>query len=95
MLKNSYINTLDLGERIYFFRREGVIPVTCGLFEYFNLNDDNFCISANVYSIKVANYLYDSVDTSLSYKFGSTSILEQVCQLNMQFSGAKHNESKA
>jgi hypothetical protein len=95
MLKNGDINSLRVGDKICLFKREGVIPIACGLFEYFDEKHDKICISVNERSIELTNYLYDFVSASALNKFGPASSSEEVRHKYMQFSGIMENESKA
>jgi len=51
MSGNKNISRLKAGEKIYLFRKDGLLPITCGLLKYFDEKHDKVCINVDNRSV--------------------------------------------
>lgn len=94
MLKVREDKHLKDGDEICLFTKDGLLPVTCGLFKYFDEKKDKVCINVDKRSVELTTHLYDFVSASASDDLGPKDSLMQVRQQYMQFSGLMKHESK-
>ncbi len=94
MSGNKDINRLKAGDEICLFRKDGLLPITCGLLKYFDEKHDKVCINVDKRSVVLSAHLYDFVSASASNDSGPEDSLMQARQQHMQFSGMLKRESK-
>ena len=94
MTMNKDSGRLKAGDEICLFRKDGLLPVACGLFKYFDEKHDKVCINVNECSVELTTHLYDFVSASASSDLGPKDSLMQERQQYMQFSGMIKREPK-
>ncbi len=94
MSGNEDISRLKAGDEICLFRKDGLLPITCGLLKYFDEKHDKVCINVDKRSVVLSAHLYDFVGVSASNDSGPEDSLMQERQKHMQFSGMLKRESK-
>ena len=94
MSGNKDISRLKTGDEICLFKKDGLLPITCGLLKYFDEKHDKVCINVNERSVELTAHLYDFVGASASNDLGPDDSLMQARQKHMQFSGIVKREPK-
>ncbi|MFQ5687772.1 MAG: hypothetical protein ACE5GV_14055, partial [Candidatus Scalindua sp.] len=61
MLKPGGDKRLKAGDEICVFKKDGLLPITCGNLEYFDEKNDKVCINVDKRSVKLTKHLYDLV----------------------------------
>jgi hypothetical protein len=88
------VNLLKAGDEVCLFKKDGLIPVTCGVLKYFDEKHDKVCINVNERPVKLTKHLYDFVSTSVSTNLEPKDSFMQARLQYMQFSGMVKSESK-
>ncbi len=94
MSGNKDLSRLKAGDEVCLFRKDGLLPITCGLLKYFDEKHDKVCINVNERSVELSAHLYDFVSASASNDLGLKDSLMQERQQYMQFTGMIKRESK-
>lgn len=94
MSGNKGLRRLKAGEEICLFRKDGLLPITCGELKYFDEKHDKVCINVNERPVELTTHLYDFVSASASSDLGPKDSLMQERQQYMQFSGMIKREPK-
>ena len=94
MYGNKDISRLKAGDEVCLFRKNGLLPITCGLLKYFDEKHDKVCINVNERSVVLSAHLCNFVGASASNDLGPKDSLMQERQKHMQFSGMIKRESK-
>ncbi len=94
MSGNKDISRLKAGEEICLFRKDGLLPITCGLLKYFDEKHDKVCINVDKRSVVLSAHLYDFVGASAANDLGPKESLMQERQQYMQFLGMIKREPK-
>jgi hypothetical protein len=94
MLKDNDVSNLKAGDKICLFKKDGLLPIVCGILDFFNEKEDKVSIKVDEGSVKLTRHLYDLVSTSTLSRSGSKRSVEQLRRQFMQFSGIIKRESK-
>ncbi len=94
MSGNKDISRLKADDEVCLFKKDGLLPITCGLLKYFDEKHDKVCINVNERSVELSAHLYDFVGASASNDLGPKDSFERTRQQYMQFSGMVKRESK-
>ncbi len=94
MSENNDISRLKAGDEVCLFRKDRLLPITCGLLKYFDEKHDKVCINVDKRSVVLSAHLYDFVGASASNDLGPKDSLMQARQQHMKFSGMVKRESK-
>jgi hypothetical protein len=94
MSGNKDLGRLKTGDEICLFKKDGLLPITCGLLKYFDEKHDKVCINVNERPVELSAHLYDFVSASASNDLGPKDSLMQARQQYMQFSGMIKREPK-
>ncbi|MEE9214213.1 MAG: hypothetical protein V3U54_05355 [Thermodesulfobacteriota bacterium] len=94
MTSNKDLNRLRVGDEICLFKKDGLLPITCGLLKHFDEKEDKVSIEVDEGSIVLTRHLYDLVSTSTLSDSGSKCSVEMLRRQFMQFSGIIKRESK-
>ncbi len=94
MSGNKDLSRLKAGDEICLFKKDGLLPITCGELKYFDEKHDKVCINVNERSVELTTHLYDFVGASASNDLGSEDSLMQERQKHIQSSGMVKRESK-
>ena len=66
MSGNKDLGRLKAGDEICLFRKDGLLPITCGLFKYLDEKHDKVCINVNERPVVLLAHLYDFVSASVA-----------------------------
>ncbi|ODS32243.1 MAG: hypothetical protein SCARUB_02637 [Candidatus Scalindua rubra] len=91
---NKDISKLKVGDEICLFKKDGLLPITCGLLECFDEKHDKICINVDGRTVELTTHLYDCVSASVLNDLGSKDSFERARQQYMQFLGIIKRESK-
>jgi len=94
MTGNKDLGRLKTGDEICLFKKDGLLPITCGVLKYFDEKHDKVCINVNERPVELSTHLYDFVSASAANDLGSKDSFEQARQQYMQFLGMTKRESK-
>ena len=94
MAMNKDLYRLKAGDEICLFKKDGLLPITCGLLKYFDEKHDKVCINVNERSVELSAHLYDFVSASASNDLAPEDSFKRARQQYMQFSGMIKRESK-
>ncbi|MCR4289577.1 MAG: hypothetical protein NUV86_04875 [Candidatus Scalindua sp.] len=94
MFKANEADSLVVGEKICLFKKGGVLPIACGLLEYFDDKLDKIAINIDKRSVKLTKHLYDFVSASALNRLGQEGPFGRVRQQYLQFSGIMKHEPK-
>ncbi len=94
MSGNKDFSRLKAGDEIFLFRKDGLLPITCGLLKYFDEKHDKVCINVDKRSVVLSAHLDDFVGASAANDLGPRDSLMQERQQHMKFSGMVKRESK-
>jgi hypothetical protein len=94
MFKTNEADNFVVGEKICLFKKGGVLPIACGLLEYFDDKLDKIAINIDKRSVKLTKHLYDFVSAPDLNRLGQESASGRVRQQYLQFSGIMKHESK-
>lgn len=94
MFATHEASNLMIGEEICLFKKDGLLPITCGKLEYIDDECDEVYININKHSVKLTKHLYDFVSTTVSMDLELKNSFEQARQQYMQFCGMIKRESK-
>ncbi len=94
MAMNKDLYRLKAGDEICLFTKDGLLPVACGLFKYFDETKDKVCINVDKHSVELTKHLYDFVSTSVSTDLEPKDSFKRARQQYMQFSGMIKRESQ-
>ncbi len=59
MTSNKDLNRLRVGDEICLFKKDGILPITCGLLKHFDEKNNKVCINVDERSIELTMYLCD------------------------------------
>jgi len=85
---------LKAGDEICLFKKDGLIPITCGVLKYFDEKHDKVCINVDKRPVKLSKHLYDFVSASVLSDMSPNDPFVRIRQQYMQFSGMVKRESK-
>jgi preprotein translocase subunit Sec61beta len=94
MSGNKDLRRLKTGDEVCLFRKDGLLPITCGLLKYFDEKHDKVCINVDKRSVVLSAHLYDFVGASAANDLGPKESLMQERQQYMQFLGMIKREPK-
>lgn len=94
MFDNNDLRRLKTGDEICLFKKDGLLPITCGVLEYFDEKHDKVCINVDKRPVELSAHLYDVVSASAANDLGLKGSLMQERQQYMQFLGLIKRESK-
>ncbi len=94
MSGNKDLSRLKAGDEVCLFRKEGLLPITCGSLKYFDEKHDKVCINVDSHPVVLSAHLYDFVNASASDDLAPGDSLLHERQKHMQFSGMVKRESK-
>ena len=94
MTMNKDLYRLKAGDEICLFKKDGLLPITCGLLKYFDEKHDKVCINVDKHSVELTKHLYDFVSTSVSTDLAPKDSFKRVRQQYMQFLGMIKREPK-
>jgi hypothetical protein len=94
MSGNKDLGRLKAGDEICLFKKDGLLPITCGVLKYFDEKHDKVCINVDKRPVELSAHLYDFVSASAANDLGSKDSFEQARQQYMQFLGLIKRESK-
>jgi preprotein translocase subunit Sec61beta len=94
MSGNNDLSRLKTGDEVCLFRKDGLLPITCGLLKYFDEKHDKVCINVDKRSVVLSAHLYDFVGASAANDLGPKESLMQERQQYMQFLGMIKREPK-
>ncbi|MFQ5962734.1 MAG: hypothetical protein ACE5KZ_00440 [Candidatus Scalinduaceae bacterium] len=86
-MENKYVKRLKVGDKICLFKKDGILPIVCGLIDFFDEEKDKVSIKVDEGSLKLTKHLYDFVNLSTLSDSGSKDLVERLRQQFMQFSG--------
>ena len=85
---------LKAGDEICLFKKDGLIPITCGVLKYFDEKRDKVCINVDKRPVKLSKHLYDFVSVSVLSDMNQNDPFMRIRQQYMQFSGMVKRESR-
>ncbi len=94
MSDNKDLSRLKAGDEICLFKKDGLLPITCGELKYFDEENDKVCINVDKRPVELSAHLYDFISASASNDLGSKDSFERARQQYMQFLGLIKRESK-
>ncbi|MGR3175237.1 MAG: hypothetical protein ACUZ8N_11665 [Candidatus Scalindua sp.] len=94
MSGNKDLSRLKTGDEICLFKKDGLLPITCGVLKYFDEENDKVCINVDKRPVELSAHLYDFVSASAANDLGSKDSFERARQQYMQFLGLIKRESK-
>lgn len=94
MSGNNDLGRLKAGDEICLFKKDGLLPITCGVLKYFDEKHDKVCINVDKRPVELSAHLYDVVSASAASDLGSKDAFERARQQYMQFLGMIKREPK-
>jgi hypothetical protein len=87
MSGNKDLGRLKAGDEICLFKKDGLLPITCGELKYFDEKHDKVCINVDKRPVELSTHLYDFVSAFAANDLGSKDSLMQERRQHMQFLG--------
>ena len=94
MSGNKDLRRLKAGDEICLFKKDGLLPITCGELKYFDEKHDKVCINVDQRPVELSTHLEDFVIASAANDLGPKDSLVQERQQYIQFLGLIKRESK-